>query len=120
MAEAVRLPAPHMPQNSPTFALDQANSVPQAERKPRKSVQFEDSTTIVDSEGQATEGGPTNGDKESAESHAPGTRPHHTDTENTEADVEETADDKEVDEVTDMFAGLAKKVRAIANLAEPH
>ncbi|KAF2635680.1 hypothetical protein P280DRAFT_473612 [Massarina eburnea CBS 473.64] len=61
-----------------------------ADTKPRKSVAFEDSTTIVDSDGQVTESAGMNGDKASAESHAPG-------------------DDKEVDEVSDMFAGLAKK-----------
>ncbi|KAF2686219.1 hypothetical protein K458DRAFT_416524 [Lentithecium fluviatile CBS 122367] len=61
-----------------------------AERKPRKSVQFEDSTIIVDSDGQVTEGGAMNGEKDSAASHA-------------------TGDDKEVEEMTDMFAGLAKK-----------
>lgn len=59
------------------------------ERKPRKSVQFENNTTVVDSDGQVIEGDAVNGEKDSAESHATG--------------------DKEVDEVTDMFAGLAKK-----------
>lgn len=60
-----------------------------AERKPRKSVQFENNTTVVDSDGQVTEGDAVNGEKDTAESHATG--------------------DKEVDEVTEMFAGLAKK-----------
>ncbi|KAK3197470.1 hypothetical protein GRF29_216g360693, partial [Pseudopithomyces chartarum] len=60
-----------------------------AERKPRKSVAFEDNTTIVDSDGQVTESQPVNGDKESAASHTAG-------------------EDKEVDEVTDMFANLKK------------
>lgn len=99
-----------MPQNSPVFSTDCGS---QAERKPRKSVQFDDSTIIVDSDGQATEGGPTNGEKDSAESHAPGMRPHHTNTGDTEADLRGTADEKEVDELTDMFAGLAKKVRPL-------
>ncbi|CAI6333820.1 unnamed protein product [Periconia digitata] len=59
-----------------------------AERKPRKSVAFEDNTTIVDGDGQVMESAEMNGEKNSAESHSA---------------------DKEVDEVTDMFAGLAKK-----------
>ena len=69
------------------------------ERKPRKSVAFEDNTTIVDSDGQVTESAPMNGDKDSAESHAAG-------------------EDKEVDEVTDMFAGLAKKKKSKKPKAE--
>ncbi|KAJ9657892.1 translation initiation factor eIF-2 beta subunit [Coniosporium apollinis] len=60
------------------------------ERKPRKSVAFSEGTTVVDGDGQITMNG-TNGDKESAQSHA--------------AD----SDDKAVDEVTDMFKDLAKK-----------
>ncbi|KAF2875407.1 domain found in IF2B/IF5-domain-containing protein [Massariosphaeria phaeospora] len=63
---------------------------PPTERKPRKSVAFSDGATIVDSDGQVTESADMNGGKSSAESHA-------------------TGDDKEVDEVTDMFANLAKK-----------
>ena len=42
------------------------------ERKPRKSVAFSEGTTIVDSNGDVTESGEVNGDKESAESHAAG------------------------------------------------
>ncbi|KAF2449814.1 hypothetical protein P171DRAFT_427966 [Karstenula rhodostoma CBS 690.94] len=64
-----------------------------AERKPRKSVAFEDNPTIVDSDGQVTESTAMNGDKESATSHA-------------------ASDDKAVDEVTDMFAGLSKKKKS--------
>ncbi|KAF2854023.1 hypothetical protein T440DRAFT_465044 [Plenodomus tracheiphilus IPT5] len=60
------------------------------ERKPRKSVAFSEGATIVDSNGDVTESKEVNGGKSSAESHAPG-------------------DDKEVEEVTDMFADLAKK-----------
>lgn len=64
---------------------------PPAERKPRKSVAFSEGATIVDSDGQVTESNEVNGDKDSAESHA-------------------AADgDKEVDEVSDMFAALGKK-----------
>lgn len=83
----------------------------QAERKPRKSVQFEDSTIIVDSDGQVTEGGAMNGDKDSAASHATGTSasPHYNG--GNGSNLQETGEDKEVEEVTDMFAGLAKKVR---------
>ncbi|KAF2114621.1 domain found in IF2B/IF5-domain-containing protein [Lophiotrema nucula] len=64
------------------------------ERKPRKSVAFSEGATIVDSDGQVTESTEVNGRKNSAESHARG---------------ESEGADKEVDEVTDMFAGLAKK-----------
>ncbi|KAF2125853.1 hypothetical protein P153DRAFT_369858 [Dothidotthia symphoricarpi CBS 119687] len=63
-----------------------------AERKPRKSVAFSEGTTIVDSDGQVTESNEVNGGKTSAESHAP---------------AGET--EKEVEEVTEMFADLAKK-----------
>lgn len=52
----------------------------EAERKPRKSVAFSEGTTIVDSDGQVTESKETNG-----------------------------GDDKDVEEVTEMFADLAKK-----------
>jgi hypothetical protein len=107
MADVVGLPAPRI-QNSPFPRV--VLTKPQAERKPRKSVQFEDSTTIVDVDGEATEGGPTNGDKDSAESHAPGTQSSHTTTASNGADSQAIDADKEVDEVTDMFAGLAKKV----------
>ncbi|KAF1842932.1 eukaryotic translation initiation factor-like protein 2 subunit beta [Cucurbitaria berberidis CBS 394.84] len=64
------------------------------ERKPRKSVAFSEGATIVDSNGEITESIDINGGKSSAESHASGAPP---------------ADDKEVEEVTDMFADLAKK-----------
>ncbi|KAH9873127.1 hypothetical protein J1614_005525 [Plenodomus biglobosus] len=61
------------------------------ERKPRKSVAFSEGATIVDSNGDVTESKEVNGGKSSAES-------HHA-----------SGDDKEVEEVTDMFADLAKK-----------
>ncbi|KAI9826669.1 MAG: hypothetical protein M1819_007303 [Sarea resinae] len=61
-----------------------------AERKPRKSVQFSDGTTIVDGNGEVTEANGTS-DKETAESHSA------------------TSPDKDVDEVTDMFKDLTKK-----------
>lgn len=55
-----------------------------------------------------------NGDKESAASHAAGTFSSHiaprahNDPENISADPHVTGEDKEVDEMTDMFAGLKK------------
>ncbi|QRD06538.1 hypothetical protein JI435_119060, partial [Parastagonospora nodorum SN15] len=58
-----------------------ADSADSAERKPRKSVAFSEGATIVDSDGQVTESKEVNG-----------------------GDA-----DKEVEEVTDMFADLAKK-----------
>ncbi|EMC92442.1 hypothetical protein BAUCODRAFT_38504 [Baudoinia panamericana UAMH 10762] len=63
-------------------------------KKPRKSVAFAEEQTIVDGDGSITEtngNGIHDGDKGSAESHTKG------------------AGDGEVDEMTDMFAGLAKK-----------
>ncbi|KAF1938545.1 hypothetical protein EJ02DRAFT_410271 [Clathrospora elynae] len=62
------------------------------ERKPRKSVQFSEGATIVDSNGEVTESAEMNGGKESAEGHSAS-----------------GGEDKEVEEVTDMFADLAKK-----------
>ncbi|KAK5127181.1 hypothetical protein LTR85_008542 [Meristemomyces frigidus] len=64
------------------------------ERKPRKSVAFAEGQTIVDGNGDVTEtNGVHDGEKDSATSHA-------------KAD---DGGDKEVDEVTAMFEGLAKK-----------
>jgi translation initiation factor 2 subunit 2 len=95
-------------------AADLADTFPQvdvAERKPRKSVAFEDTTTLVDSDGQVTESASMNGDKESAASHAAGTSLPPANSVNIDANAHMTGEDKdkEVDEVTDMFAGLAKK-----------
>ena len=88
-----------------------------AERKPRKSVQFSEGATIVDSNGDVTESMEVNGGKESAEGHSSGggetacvQATEHKLTGRT------AAEDKEVDEVTDMFADLAKKVRIYAIL----
>ncbi|OAK99504.1 eukaryotic translation initiation factor-like protein 2 subunit beta [Phaeosphaeriaceae sp. SRC1lsM3a] len=67
-----------------------ADTADAAERKPRKSVAFSEGTTIVDGDGQVTESTEVNGGKSTAESHS-------------------GSADKEVDEVTDMFADLAKK-----------
>lgn len=63
------------------------------ERKPRKSVAFADGQIVVDADGSVSEAanGVHDGEKESAASHS-----------------RESAD-KEVDEVTAMFEGLAKK-----------
>lgn len=88
----------------------------EAERKPRKSVAFSEGTTIVDSDGQVTESKETNGGKSSAEKHSTGSpalegnRPgiHILDSKLTSVI---TGDDKDVEEVTEMFADLAKKVR---------
>ncbi|KAF2825017.1 hypothetical protein CC86DRAFT_468272 [Ophiobolus disseminans] len=67
------------------------------ERKPRKSVAFSEGATIVDSDGQVTESKEMNGGKSTAESHAG------------EPSPSTDGADKEVEEVTDMFADLAKK-----------
>ncbi|KAK5164755.1 translation initiation factor eIF-2 beta subunit [Saxophila tyrrhenica] len=66
------------------------------ERKPRKSVAFAEGQTIVDENGDVTESSEQLGRKTSAESHA----------------IEGNGDtngDKQVDEMTAMFEGLAKK-----------
>lgn len=67
------------------------------ERKSRKSVAFADGQTIVDANGNVKDDidDEHHGGKDSAESHS-------------KPDGDNT-DDKAVDEVTDMFAGLAKK-----------
>ncbi|KAI9881606.1 MAG: hypothetical protein M1830_000170 [Pleopsidium flavum] len=72
-----------------------------SERKPRKSVAFSEGTTIVDSHGEITE---TNGtsDKSSAEHHSAAST----------GEVPTEAGDKDVDEVTDLFKGLAKKKKS--------
>lgn len=71
----------------------------QAPDKPRKSVSFDPSATIVDEFGEVTE---TNGHapegEDSAQSHAVSINGENG-----------TTDDKDVDEVTDMFKDLAKK-----------
>nr|POE56269.1 putative eukaryotic translation initiation factor 2 subunit beta [Quercus suber] len=68
-----------------------------SERKPRKSVAFAEGQTVVDANGNIKEDidGEHHGEKDSAASHS---RPDG-----------EAGDDTAVDEVTDMFAGLAKK-----------
>ena len=69
-----------------------ADTSPLPDRKPRKSVAFADDQTIVDENGEVTSNGVHDGDKESAASHS---APDGT--------------NDPVDEMTDMFAGLAKK-----------
>merc|ERR1711939_286038 len=73
--------------------------------KPRKSVAFADGQTIVDGDGQVTSSNMTEaGEKDSAESHG------------------KSEGDQAVDEVTQMFEGLAKKKKSkktiFANIAE--
>lgn len=64
------------------------------ELKPRKSVAFADGQTIVDSNGEVTEqSDKPNGTETSAQSHS----------------KTEGSGDKDVDEMTDMFANLTKK-----------
>ncbi|KAF1971248.1 hypothetical protein BU23DRAFT_646789 [Bimuria novae-zelandiae CBS 107.79] len=104
--------------SSDGFLQTTSDSFPQvdaAERKPRKSVAFEDNTTIVDSDGQVTETAAMNGEKDSAASHTAGTSilpampQAHDGRANIAADAQSTGEDKDVDEVTDMLAGLQKK-----------
>lgn len=89
----------------------------EAERKPRKSVAFSEGTTIVDSDGQVTESKETNGGKSSAESHSTGSPALAGNAPCTQTSsynwltCRVTGDDKDVEEVTEMFADLAKKVR---------
>jgi len=68
------------------------------ERKPRKSVAFSEGTTIVDSNGQVTEATEQHGDKSSAENHS--------------------AEGGNVDEMTAMFEGLAKKKKKSSSKKE--
>ncbi|EME46664.1 hypothetical protein DOTSEDRAFT_169426 [Dothistroma septosporum NZE10] len=65
-----------------------------ADVKPRKSVAFAEGQIVVDGEGNVTEhtNGAHDGEKDSAASHS-----------------KENGDDKQVDEMTAMFEGLAKK-----------
>lgn len=63
---------------------------PLPERKQRKSVAFSEGTLIMDENGAVSEG-------------------HHDDTKSTAEKHTSPSADKDVDEVTDMFAGLAKK-----------
>ncbi|CAK3757155.1 eukaryotic translation initiation factor 2 subunit beta [Lecanosticta acicola] len=67
-----------------------------ADLKPRKSVSFDDNQIVVDGDGNVTEhsNGFHDGEKDSAESHT--------------KDVT-NGEDKQVDEITAMFEGLAKK-----------
>ena len=67
-----------------------------AELKPRKSVAFDDNQIVVDGDGNVTEhsNGIHDGEKDSAESHTK---------------EEANGGDKQVDEMTAMFEGLAKK-----------
>jgi len=69
------------------------------ERKARKSVAFSEGTTIVDSNGDITEMNGTS-DRTTAESHS------------TPAPADTSTTDKDVDEVTDLFKGLAKKKKS--------
>lgn len=88
---------------------------PPTERKPRKSVAFEDTAKIVDEDGQVIESIEMNGGKSSAESHAAGRlvplegQRAYRNVRNAVANTRDVGDDKDVDEVTDMFADLAKK-----------
>lgn len=91
------------------------------ERKPRKSVQFSEGATIVDSNGDVTKSMELNGGKDSAEGHSSGGGEiacmgitEHGLTGRT------VGEDKEVDEVTDMFADLAKKVWVYARWDVEH
>ncbi|KKY21568.1 putative eukaryotic translation initiation factor 2 beta subunit [Phaeomoniella chlamydospora] len=69
--------------------MAEVETQPAAERKPRKSVAFTDGATIVDEDGNVQQS--AHEDKTTAESHS--TPPT----------------EKDIDEVTDMFAGMAKK-----------
>jgi len=85
------------PHSTPCFFRYSANmaDIDTAEQRPRKSVAFADGQTIVDGNGEVTEtNGVHDGEKDSAESH-------------TKENGEDG--DKQVDEMTAMFEGLAKK-----------
>ena len=109
------LPEPYITFNTADMTDFQADL---PERKPRKSVAFSEGATIVDSDGQVTESKEMNGGKSTAESHSGEPSPptgqdtytHNTEKQGLTRGVTDGAD-KEVEEVTDMFADLAKKVR---------
>lgn len=88
------------------------------ERKPRKSVAFSEGTTIVDSNGEITEMNGQHGEGDSAEAHSRGTSkefdyysarlPSVNGTKAKEL-LDTESGDKDVDEMSAMFEGLAKK-----------
>ena len=77
------------------------------ERKPRKSVVFSEDTTIVDSDGNVK--GASTADKSTAESHSTRMPFPQSYYQETYAYSLVASGDKDVDEVTDMFAGMNKK-----------
>jgi hypothetical protein len=100
------------------LSADTFDSQADTERKPRKSVAFSEGATIVDIDGQVTESKEMNGGKSTAESHSGNVSPptgedtwceQNTGHGLTSGVADEA--DKDVEEVTDMFADLAKKVR---------
>ena len=96
MADTVSLTRQHtraLP-NSTTYSSP-SQELP--ERKPRKSVAFAEGQTIVDENGEVTESHEALGRKTSAESHS------------IEPNGDTPAGEKQVDEMTAMFEGLAKK-----------
>lgn len=105
-------------ETSSTIANRTALQADLPERKPRKSVAFSEGATIVDSDGQVTESKEMNGGKSTAESHSgepspPTSQDAHVYTLGKHGLTRGVTDgaDKDVEEVTDMFADLAKKVR---------
>lgn len=108
---------------SSNLAVHQESPAP--ERKPRKSVAFSEGTTIVDSNGQVTEMNGAHGDKDSAAAHSGGKTCHrYTPTETasspavgatttphalTLTPAPDAVPDNDVDEMSAMFEGLAKK-----------
>lgn len=86
------------------------------ERKARKSVAFADGASVFDSNGEVSEVDGHN-DKSTAESHSSTNElpSHHGNTYLTlssESSDPASTDDKEVDEVADLFKGLAKKKKS--------
>jgi len=80
----------------------------QSERKPRKSVAFSDDTTVMDENGEISEGRRTDDDKVTAEKHSISEKFPVSATRGLGLTMM-AATDTAVDEVTDMFAGLNKK-----------
>lgn len=87
--------------------MAEVEAQPHTERKPRKSVVFSEENTIVDENGVSKEPSHSE-DKSTAESHSTRKAPHVQTDPASEANSSPAAD-KDIDEVTDMFAGMAKK-----------
>lgn len=82
---------------------------PHAQRKSRKSVAFIDDTKIMDENGMVSDGQPVTDDRSTAEHHSASGLIRTDKGKRITLIIPTETEDKSVDEITDMFAGLAKK-----------